>query len=201
MEDVLKILITICLFLCILSKESFALVSPIGFSFTSEGKYGNFPPKDWSVYGLRFNFFGAENKQVVGIDIGGLNITSELFAGMQLGLINYSKKDAYIILSQLGVMNTNEGRTIAVGSQLALLSNYNKGSTDIIGIQLALANIGKSTSIYGWQLGAYNRTEKVVGFQFGIVNYAEKLHGIQIGLLNICKSCLVGVMPGINIGF
>lgn len=191
----------ILLFALLSTQKVFGLASPIGFSFTSEGKYGNFPPKDWSVYGLRFNVFGAENKNVMGIDIGGLNMTSELFAGMQLGFINIAKKDAYIALAQIGVANVNAGRTVAVGTQLGLLFNSNQGPADIIGVQLAPVNVGKEVSIYGWQLGGFNRAKKVVGFQFGVVNYTDNLYGVQVGLVNICKSCLIGVMPGINIGF
>ncbi len=183
-----------------ITQQVYGYASPIGFSFTSAGEYGNFPPSDWSVYGLRFNFFGAENKRVVGLDVGGLNVTTELFTGLQLGFINRNKKDAYLILSQIGFVNINSGRTIAVGSQMGFLNN-NQGPTDIIGVQLGAVNTGKAVSVYGWQMGAYNRAEKVVGFQFGVVNYADNLYGIQLGLLNICKSCLVSAMPGINIGF
>lgn len=187
--------------LLIVSVNTFAIVSPVGFSFISKGEAGQFPAKNWSVYGLRFNIFGAEHKNVVGIDVGGYNVTNEMFGGMQVGFFNYNKKNSYIILGQLGLMNTNVGKTFALGGQIALFSNNNKGPADIVGIQAALVNIGKQTSIYGWQLGVYNRAYRVVGFQMGIINYAENLHGFQLGLLNLCKSCAIKVMPGINMGF
>lgn len=183
------------------SSKIFALVSPVGFSFISKGVQGQFPPKEWSVYGLRFNIFGAEHKNVAGIDAGGYNVTNEMFAGMQVGLFNYNKKDSYFVIGQLGLMNTNVGKTFALGGQIAIFANNNKGPTDIVGIQFAMANLGKQTTIYGWQLGIYNRAARVVGFQMGLVNYAENLHGFQLGLLNMCKSCLIEIMPGINMGF
>lgn len=189
------------LFLTIISLNTHCLVSPIGFSFTSEGEYGNFPPKDWSVYGIRFNVFGAENKQVVGLDFGGYNVTTDLIAGMQMGLFNHSKKDAYFILGQFGLMNSNKGKTYALGTQFAVFSNYNKGATEIVGIQFALANVGNETSVYGWQMGVYNKAKKIVGFQMGLINYVDSLYGIQLGLLNFCNSCFIPVSPGINIGF
>ncbi|MCR9203987.1 MAG: hypothetical protein NXH75_05395 [Halobacteriovoraceae bacterium] len=179
-----------------------AYFSPLGFSFTSEGEALNFPPKDWSVYGLRTNLFGAENKEVVGFDIGGFNLTRELMAGVQFGGVNVTEKKAYILGAQFGAFaNINRGDTNILGVQISAIVNNNKGPTNIIGAQMAVANVGDKTSIYGYQLAIYNRAYRVVGAQVGIVNYADNLHGVQIGLLNICKSCLIGIMPGINIGF
>ena len=196
-----KSLLILLFSLLISSTSTNAIVSPVGFSFISKGLHGQFPPIDWSVYGMRFNVFGAEHKNVVGIDVGGYNVTNELFGGMQLGLFNYNKKTSYIVLGQIGLVNTNVGKTFALGGQLGIFANNNEGPATIIGIQAAIANLGKQTTIYGWQLGVYNRAFRVVGFQFGLVNYADNLHGFQVGLLNMCKSCLIEIMPGINMGF
>ena len=184
------------------SFQASAYVSPVGFSFTHKGEGLNFPPKDWSVYGLRTNFFGAENKSVVGFDIGGLNITDELMGGVQIGGFNLNNKKSYLVGMQFGVIsNVNKGESLALGWQLAGISNHNEGAAKVIGAQMAIfANIGKKTKVYGTQLAIYNRAETVVGVQLGVVNYCDNLHGFQIGLLNVCKSCLIEIMPGVNIG-
>lgn len=198
----MKNLIFLVLALLIVPQNTHAYFSPIGFSFTSKGESLNFPPKEWSVYGFRTNFFGAENKEVVGLDVGGYNLTRELMAGVQLGGVNVTEKKAYFLGAQFGLFaNINRGDTSVLGVQMSAIVNNNKGPTDIIGIQVALANVGDKTSVYGYQMAIYNRAYRVVGAQLGIVNYADNLHGVQIGLLNICKSCLIGIMPGINIGF
>lgn len=62
----------------ILSFQTEAAWSPLGFSFTHKGDYLNFPKDDWNVYGIRTNFFGASHKKVIGLDFGGLNITKEV---------------------------------------------------------------------------------------------------------------------------
>lgn len=226
-SHVLKII-----FLTFISFNISAAFSPIGFSFTSKGKYLNFPPQDWDVYGFRTNFFGGVNRRVVGFDVGGFNVTTEMFAGSQMGGVNVSVKDAYIVGFQTALLyNKNEGNTYVLGAQMGLFTNYNKGPATIVGAQFGLVNVGKKTNvygvqmgayntanrvvgsqfgvanasndgtIYGYQLGVYNRALRVVGFQLGILNYADNLHGIQLGLLNICKSCAIGIMPGVNIGF
>lgn len=188
------------IFLFFTSLNINAYFSPIGFSFTHEGDYLQFPKRKHDVYGFRTNLLGMENKRVVGLDVGVWNITDELFGGTQIGVVNVNRKDSYILGMQFGfILNRNDGQTRALGYQVAGIANYNPGGAQILGLQAALVNVGKN-NVYGFQLGLYNRAETIIGLQLGVVNYCENLHGIQVGLINSCKSCLISLMPGINIG-
>ncbi len=183
------------------SQTAHAYFSPVGFSFTHKGVDGQFPKKDWDVYGVRVNVLSAEHRRVVGMDFGVINTTTEYFAGAALGLINANDKSTRILGLQFGLFsNYNKGDTKGLGIQGSLFSNHNKGPAHLIGMQMAIANTGQN-NIYGLQMGVYNRADRIVGLQMGVVNYCSNLHGFQIGLLNICKSCLIGIMPGVNIGF
>lgn len=186
--------------LIFLSVNICASVSPIGFGFTHKGELGQFPSEKSSVYGLRTNFFGIKNKKMVGIDFGGLNISEDLYALMQIGVVNITEKRANIFPLQVGLANYHKGTSKILGMQLGLLGNYNKKDAHIIGYQIGvLGNFGRN-HVYGVQMGVYNRATRIVGLQVGIVNLCDNLHGIQLGLLNVCKSCLFSMTPGINIG-
>lgn len=185
----------------LLSPHTLAAFSPIGFSFTSEGEVGQFPHKDWSVYGVRFSAIEGTHRQVVGLDIGVLSQTTELSSGVQISVLNLNQKRTFVFGLQLGaIANNNRGPMSGFGLQMSLLSNYNKGKGHFVGVQMAASNVSHN-NVYGMQLGLYNKARRVVGFQVGVMNYCGNLHGMQIGLLNVCKSCLIGIMPGINIGF
>jgi len=89
------------------------------------------------------------------------------------------------------------------GTAVSLLFNYNKVAADIIGFQIAgLANInGTGSSLYGIQLGLYNKVTHAYGIQLGLINVAKNLHGIQIGLINFNESGPFKVSPIINAAF
>ncbi len=191
----------IILLITCLQPSVFGAFSPVGFSFTHKGEAGQFPHESWDVYGVRFNVLSAKHNRVVGLDMGLLSETKKLSAGVQLSGFNYNEGETRIFPLQLGLIaNNNQGSTKGLGMQASIFANYNKGPAHIIGFQMAIANVGRN-NIYGMQMGLYNRADRIVGLQLGIVNYCGNLHGVQIGLLNVCKSCLIGLMPGINIGF
>jgi hypothetical protein len=81
--------------------------------------------------------------------------------------------------------------------------NYNKLNADIIGFQIAgLANVnGTGSSLYGIQLGLFNKVTYAYGLQIGLINVAQNLHGIQIGLINFNDSGPFKISPLINASF
>jgi hypothetical protein len=197
----LRSLVVLLLSITCLQPSIFAKFSPVGFSFTHKGEAGQFPHESWDVYGARFNLLSAKHNRVVGLDMGVLSETKKLSAGVQMSVYNLNEGETRIFPLQLGLIaNANYGGTKGLGMQASIFANYNKGPAHIVGFQMAIANLGRN-NIYGMQMGLYNRADRIVGLQLGVVNYCSNLHGVQIGLLNVCKSCLIGLMPGINIGF
>jgi hypothetical protein len=89
------------------------------------------------------------------------------------------------------------------GSAVSLLFNYNKLNADIIGFQIAgLANVnGTGSSLYGIQLGLFNKVTYAYGLQIGLINVAQNLHGIQIGLINFNDSGPFKISQLINASF
>lgn len=164
-----------------------------------------FPPKDYSITGLRLSGLFGTHRDVMGIDLGLLgNITENSFTGIALsGLFNITRGTTNAIGAQLaGLTNINTNKTAVYGVQVAALVNANTAESKIVGGQIALlANVSEFTSLYGVQVGIYNRARDVYGFQIGLVNVATALHGIQIGLANINQTGVIGVSPIINIGF
>lgn len=189
------------LFSLFLSFNTNAAVSPIGIAI---GGPIQFPPNNWDVMGARVSLLYGTNRDVAGIDVGLLgNITTGKFTGAAVsGLFNYTKGMTTITGLQLaGIANINSQKTRVVGIQAALGTNYNSAESSVVGLQLALANISPSTTIYGFQVGLYNKARAVRGFQIGLINMTQNLSGIQIGLLNFYQEGFFKVSPVINIGF
>ena len=178
-----------------------AAVSPLGIAI---GGPVQFPPNDYDIIGARVSLLYGTNRDVSGIDLGLLgNITTGKFTGAAVsGIFNYTKGMATITGLQLaGIANINTQKIRVVGLQAALGTNYNSAESSIVGLQLALANLSPNTSIYGFQMGLYNKARAVRGFQIGLINVTQNLSGIQIGLLNFYQDGFFKVSPLINIGF
>jgi hypothetical protein len=78
----------------------------------------------------------------------------------------------------------------------------NSAQSKVVGLQAALlANLSPATTIYGAQIGLYNKAQEVYGFQIGLVNSTKNLHGLQIGLVNFNETGIFGVSPVLNVGF
>ncbi len=209
-----KHLFSILLFMS--SITSYASVSPLAISIFP---FFQFPPDNWTVAGVRTSLFFGEHDNLYGVDLGIIgNITQKDFFGMGMAFGFNKTKDANIVAAQLaGVTNINSGTVNVVGLQLAGIANVNSGNTNIIGFQAAMganynskgrvlglqlggANLGPGTSIYGIQIGGFNRADSVFGLQLGVVNMAKALHGLQIGLLNFNSSGPLPFFPVLNFG-
>jgi hypothetical protein len=179
-----------------------AAVSPLGVGIVNPVQ---FPPDDFNVAGLRLSVLWGDHRDVYGLDVGVLgNITRQRFVGVGLaGGANITHGNTTILGLQLaGGANINYQKTDVYGLQLAGGMNYQTAESSITGFQVAIiGNIAPHTTIYGAQIGLYNRAKKVYGFQIGLVNVADSLSGIQIGLVNFHHTGLFAVSPIINIGF
>ncbi len=162
-------------------------------------------PSD-DVKGLRLNIYG-ENRNVTGVDIGFLNVTTGNFVGWAGPVIGalYNRVDGTTTGIQWGVVNYTQGSVL--GWQNGLL---NVSRAKVTGLQSGLVNWNDLTTadVSGVQLGFLNTAKHVHGVQFGFVNYAETLKGVQLGLWNQVDSRdwdqfdpLPKVFPFINVGF
>lgn len=164
-----------------------------------------FPPDDFNVAGLRLSLGWGDHRDVYGLDVGLLgNVTRQNFVGIGIaGGANITHGDTTIIGLQLaGGANINFQKTKVVGLQLAGGVNSNSAESSVTGLQVALlANLAAHTTVYGAQVGLYNRARKVYGLQVGLVNVADSLSGIQIGLVNFHHTGVFAVSPILNVGF
>jgi hypothetical protein len=119
--------------------------------------------------------------------------------GIRLGVVGMNRSMAGLDIGLLG-NTTDQSFT---GAAVSLLFNYNKIAADIVGFQVAgLANInGTGSSLYGVQLGLYNKVTNVYGLQLGLINVTSNLHGIQIGLINFNDAGPFKISPLINASF
>lgn len=178
-----------------------AAVSPLSVSILPPVQ---FPSEDFSITGARVSALWGKHRDLYGVDIGGIgNITEQDFVGIGAsGLFNMTKGTTTILgLQAAGGANINKNKTKVYGLQAAIGANYNTAASSIIGLQVAAANLSAHTTIYGLQVGVYNRALEVYGFQIGLINFASSLHGIQIGLLNFHEKGVFSVSPIINVGF
>lgn len=163
-----------------------------------------FPPEGYSITGARLSLLWGQHNDVYGIDVGLLgNITNQDFVGIAVaGGFNATHGTTRILGLQLaGVGNFNTNKTSVYGIQAAIVSNYNSAESQIYGLQLSLLNMSEFTTVYGAQVGIYNRAKVVRGLQIGLVNIASNLYGVQIGLVNYNGGGPFKISPIINIGF
>lgn len=164
-----------------------------------------FPPSDYSVTGLRLSLLYGKHRDMYGLDLGVLgNITEQRFVGLSVsGLANVHRGQTTILFLQAaGVANISKQKTNVYGLQVAGAINSLEAESSVTGVQAALvANLAGHATIYGLQIGLYNRAKSVYGLQLGLVNDTDNLHGIQIGLANFHRTGLFYVSPILNVGF
>lgn len=195
------IVILIFSFSFLFISQAHAAVSPVAISIVPPVE---FPADDFTITGLRASLIYGQHQDIYGVDLGLIgNVTTQTFAGIALsGVFNWTEGETTAIGAQIaGIVNYNKSKTNVYGVQGALGLNYNLGESSVTGLQLALVNMSEHTSIYGFQVGAYNKAQRVYGFQIGIVNVCENLHGLQIGLLNFHTQGIFAVSPILNFGF
>lgn len=187
--------------LCLTSSLSWAATSPLAIGVLNPVQ---FPPDDFNVTGARISLLWGKHRDVSGLDLGVIgNTTTQSFTGLAVaGGINHTENGATILGLQLaGLANYNEEKAHVYGFQVALGANYNKAESTVVGLQLAAANLSANTTVYGAQVGFYNKAREVYGIQIGLINSATDLHGLQIGLLNFHQKGLFVVSPILNAGF
>ena len=179
-----------------------AAISPVAVSLIPPVQ---FPPDDFSVTGARFSVLWGRHRDVYGLDLAAIgNITDQDFVGAAVsGIFNLTRGQTTILGLQLaGIANVNIQKTNVYGVQLALGLNSNVATSSVTGLQMALlGNLAANTTIYGAQVGLYNRAQEVYGIQIGLVNVATSLHGVQIGLVNFNHKGLFAISPILNVGF
>ncbi|MFA6288827.1 MAG: hypothetical protein WC661_15710 [Opitutaceae bacterium] len=165
-------------------------------------------PATESVSGIRLEIYG-ENKNVSGLEMGLVNITTGDFTGVT-GLIFipsiFNKVEGTTTGIQFGIVNVTKGEV--TGWQGGWVNVHD---SKVTGLQTAIVNWGGEgikADFSGLQIGLVNAAKNVKGVQLGFVNYAETLKGLQIGLWNQVNSRdwdefkpLPKVFPFINLGF
>lgn len=181
---------------------SAAAVSPLSIAIVPPVQ---FPSDEYSITGLRLSVLYGRHRDVYGFDLGAIgNITDQTFTGIGLsGLFNITHGTTTILFLQgAGIMNMTTQKTDVYGLQIAGGLNMNSAQSKVVGLQAALlANLSPATTIYGAQIGLYNKAQEVYGFQIGLVNSTKNLHGLQIGLVNFNETGIFGVSPVLNVGF
>jgi hypothetical protein len=123
-------------------------------------------PREDDLRGVRLNLLYGEKHNVMGLDLGLINITHGDWQGLGLGA-NIVDGDSKGV--QLGLINSTAG--------------------DSAGFQVSLANMTKG-DVEGFQGGLYNEAASITGIQFGLLNTTDFLDGLQIGLLNFHNNSL-----------
>lgn len=179
-----------------------AAVSPLSIAIVPPLQ---FPSDEFTVTGLRLSALWGRHRDVYGFDFGVIgNITEQTFTGVGVsGLFNMNSGSTTILaLQAAGLANYSTQKTEVYGLQIAGGMNWVTAESRVVGLQAAIiGNQSPNTTIYGAQIGLYNRARTVYGFQIGLVNFAKDLHGIQIGLMNFNETGIFGVSPLINAGF
>ncbi len=162
-------------------------------------------PASESVSGFRLELYG-ENKNMTGLEIGIVNVTTGDFTGFT-GLLPtlYNRVDGVTKGVQAGIINRTGGEVF--GWQNGWI---NFPEANITGLQNGIINWNDlaTVDVSGVQIGFVNASKHVTGLQLGLVNYAGTLKGVQIGLWNQVDSRnwdefhpLPKVFPIINLGF
>ena len=135
-----------------------------------------------NVYGLEFDVFEGENRNVYGVDIAGIFATTiNDVTGIQTG----------------GVTSVTMGTM--TGAQISGLLNL-AGKTK--GIQISGLGNFVEKKLTGIQASVFsNRADQVKGMQIGISNNCKKMKGVQIGLFNRIDNGILPFFPIINMNF
>lgn len=181
-------------------------------------------PEKFNVYGMRLNLAYGSNRNLTGLDVGGVNLVTETQQGAQLGLVNLSEDSRGGCLGllnytsnlsgiQAGFLNT--AQKSCNGIQVVGLMNLadqvrgaqvhcgvlGNGAVRVDGAQFVLlAGYNLTDDVNGLQMAMFGfnyANESVRGVQFAMLyNYAKKINGLQFGLVNACET-LSGVQIGL----
>lgn len=129
------------------------------------------------LQGLQYSSGANVARDVLGAQMGGLNLSRGHLQGMQYGLINLGDQ---VMGVQASLLNFGRGVN---GLQLGLLNMSGKLS----GVGMGLINVSAVEPSHGLQFGLANFSRaRLHGLQFGLVNYAERASA-QLGLLNVTR--------------
>ncbi|EMF81452.1 hypothetical protein LEP1GSC188_4934 [Leptospira weilii serovar Topaz str. LT2116] len=130
------------------------------------------PPKTETEV-FRLNLLYGELKNLVGLNVGVVNIVEDQMIGGQIGIVNLSDKKTYG--AQIAVVNLSENK--GAGIQAGIV-NYSEGESS--GIQAGILNIGSKRSGFDLTIGVGNYDTR--GLMIGGANFYSK--GVSIGILN-----------------
>lgn len=186
--------------------------TPVGFSFLGDLQY---PPKNYSIRGVRFNLSLSENENLTGLDFGVVNQVNSRLRGLQAGGMNYAPLAEGL---QFGLVNSSfdMGGNAVVGAQVGLM-NYTSNlhgiqagglisdGGNITGAQVSVISSGfprmgiDKLEVQGVQMGGLTSfAGDVTGLQASLLgNWAfDDVRGMQIGFYNRAES-LTGVQVGV----
>jgi len=151
-------------------------------------------PEESDVRGFRLNLLYGENRQVHGLDLGVVNVSTMGLTGVQMGGLNWDHGEMYGL--QFGVDNVFQG-TADSGSSARAAANSGAHGVQLGGLNIVFPE-GQLT---GAQIGVINIAKHMEGLQLGVINIAEQMRGVQIGALNFLPNGSVAFMPILNASF
>jgi len=144
-----------------------------------------------------------EERGLIGLQVGYVNVVSYSASGMQIGFLNrvHGKLEG-IQMGFDNMGNTLQGMQISVAEnrcrtlQGVQIGFFNECSSlrgiqngKLEGTQMGFDNMGNT--LQGMQISvAENRCRTLQGVQIGFLNECSSLRGVQIGLLNFCEGRL-----------
>lgn len=168
-----------------------------------------------SIVGLRTNLLLGINENLLGLDIGALNVIRGKVSGVQFGLFNNAGSNNLLYppplyrnddengLSGFQIGFANRAWNAMDGGQIGIINGADKAR----GIQAGIFNYSNSNDDHHGsllQMGLVNVCNGYFnGFQIGLCNITGRLRGIQLGLINIDKDDgrRFKFVPIINVGF
>lgn len=189
--------------------------SPLGIGIAAPVQL---PFTDSDVYGLRIGGLLGMERDVIGLDVGLVEMTRGGFTGLQVAGFSWTGADV------CGLQFSAAGN-IALGSAVGgVFGLCNVFYGDVTGFELGAVNYdaslaGVQSGAVNWnrfdsagaQVGAFNWNDAAftgcavgalsfsdgfTGAQIGFVNSANTVTGVQIGAVNACES-ITGVQIGL----
>ncbi|MBM9501548.1 hypothetical protein JWG44_14940 [Leptospira sp. 201903071] len=159
-----------------------------------------------NLYGVNIGVINSVKDRLIGVQVGGVNLSDGKSYGAQVSLYNEAKNSGLTI--QVGGVNKVE--ETGAGIQVGLYNKasnggvyltaglYNKGSSGatigLINNEGLGINVGGFNYGYGVNLGIINSGK---GLSIGAINMGED-GNFQIGILNFCSEGPFPIMIGIN---
>ena len=144
--------------------------------------------KNAGVYGLDTGVVGGSDR-AGGLQVNLLNMTSEKFVGMQVGLVSSNDGDTQGVQIAGANITGSEMMNTTGKTRAAQIAYVNISNNDFAGNQIGVANLS-NWKFYGCQLGLINVNDDS--------NAPTKATCVQVGLINFNTSGFLICFPLVN---